>query len=99
MLMLMFDCGLRAQEVCDLVFANVDFAERTLLIRHGKGDKERTVVFCPDTMTALWNYLRDRPRVPHGALFQSQRGTKAGKHLTAQRPAVIVQALARCRRN
>ena len=81
-LMLMFDCGLRAQETCDLLLSDVDFAERTITVRHGKGDKERIVVFSPDTLTALWNYLRDAPRRPSDPLFRSQRGSGAGGALT-----------------
>ena len=81
-LALMFDCGLRAAELCDLRLCDVDFEQRTIKVWHGKGNKERTVVFTPWTFTALWHYLSHYSRGPNDALFTSQRGTGVGKHLT-----------------
>ncbi len=80
-LLVLFDCGLRAAELCDLNVSDIDMDMRTIKIWHGKGDKERTVVFSPTTGAAIWRYFEFDPKHPDDPAFSSQRG---GGRLTAR---------------
>lgn len=79
-LSLLFDCGLRAQELCDLNVQDVDLEHSTIKIWHGKGDKERTVIFSPLAGQALWAYYEAEPRHPDDPFFVSQRGGPLSPH-------------------
>ena len=75
---LIYSCGLRISEACDLKIANVHMKERLILV-HGKGDKERVVPFGERAETKLKTYLAEsRPllvkerNVPE--LFVNYRG-------------------------
>lgn len=59
-IMLLYDTGLRAQELCDLTLDDVDFFQRKLHVRHGKGDKPRIVRFGKRTAKLMWECLGDR---------------------------------------
>lgn len=63
MLLLALDSGLRIGELCALEISDVDIAERTVHVHHGKNDKERKVPFTAATATALALYLMARPGV------------------------------------
>ncbi len=97
LLRLMHDTGIRASEVCALLRGDVDMNTMTLRIRHGKGDKARTVPFGEETLSALWKHMnpnsharrgkgsgrgREDLRGAHDPLFQSERGKSAGRALT-----------------
>ena len=56
MLELMYAAGVRLSEIVGLDLANVDFTERTLLVR-GKGNKERMVLFGVRAEESLRRYL------------------------------------------
>ena len=58
---LLYDCGLRSAEACDLRLGDVDLEERTLMIR-GKGDKQRSVPFCDEVAISLREWLAVRPK-------------------------------------
>lgn len=76
---LMLDTGARLGEVCAFDCADVDLTERVALIRHGKGDKTRIVVFSVECGAELRLWLderdthkgRDSP-----ALFLNQYGKR-----------------------
>jgi len=57
---LLYDCGLRSAEACDLRLGDVDLKERTLMI-HGKGDKQRAVPYCDEVGEAIEEWLAVRP--------------------------------------
>lgn len=59
-IMLLYDTGLRAQELCDLTLDDIDFFQRKIHVRHGKGDKARVVRFGKRTAKLMWEYLGDR---------------------------------------
>jgi integrase/recombinase XerC len=80
-LLVLFDCGLRAAELCDLNVSDIDMEMRTIKIWHGKGDKERTVIFSPTTGAAIWEYFESEPKHPDDPAFASQRN---GGRLTAR---------------
>lgn len=63
---LIYSCGLRISEACDLKVANVHMNENLLLV-HGKGDKERIVPFGGKAEEKLKYYLEEvRPALTKG---------------------------------
>lgn len=63
---LIYSCGLRISEACDLKIINVHMDERLILV-HGKGDKERIVPFGDRAAEKLEKYIKDvRPELVKG---------------------------------
>jgi len=63
---LIYSCGLRISEACDLKIANVHLDERLILV-HGKGDKERIVPFGERALQKMEIYLNEsRPVLTKG---------------------------------
>lgn len=63
---LIYSCGLRISEACDLKIYNVHFKERIILV-HGKGDKERIVPFGDQAAEKLKKYIEEvRPGLVRG---------------------------------
>lgn len=63
---LIYSCGLRISEACDLKIYNVHFKERIILV-HGKGDKERIVPFGDQAAEKLKKYIEQvRPGLVRG---------------------------------
>lgn len=58
---LMYGAGLRVSELASLDRADVDLRERLVLVRHGKGRKQRRVPFGPPAAEALERYLAAVP--------------------------------------
>ncbi len=52
--------GLRVSELCNLRLEDIDFAERVVYVRSGKGDKDRIVVISQAAVNALEEYLSTR---------------------------------------
>ena len=74
MIALMIDAGPRAAEVAGLDLSDVDLIERTALIRRGKGDKSRMIVFGSEAATELRAWLAERPMALSPALFKVNDG-------------------------
>jgi len=71
----LLDTGVRASELCGIDLADVDFSTGAISVRHGKGDKARTVFIGRKTRRAVRAYLRTRTdNCP--ALFPSQFGER-----------------------
>ena len=68
--------GLRVGELCNLRLGDVAVSERkgALLVRGGKGNKDRTVPLNSDARRALAAYLAVRPKVADDRIFVGQRG-------------------------
>lgn len=63
---LIYSCGLRISEACDLKIANVHLEEKLILV-HGKGDKERIVPFGERALEKMNIYLQEvRPVLTKG---------------------------------
>ena len=75
---LCYSAGLRLQESINLDVSDLDLDARTVLVRHGKNDKDRVVPLVKGALHAASEYLalrRDLVRGPDtGALFLSSRG-------------------------
>ena len=75
MLEVMYGAGLRVAETAALDVDDVDLQERLVMVRMGKGRKERLVPFGPPAADALGALLSQRGRRP-GALFLNCHGTR-----------------------
>jgi site-specific recombinase XerD len=59
-----YAAGLRASEVAGLMVADIDSARGVILVRHGKGAKDRNVMLSPQLLGILRTYWRlARPRL------------------------------------
>ena len=66
--------ALRREEACDLQIEDVNTADKSLLIRSGKGGKSRKVFLCAEGVTALREWLAVRePDCQHRYLFAIDR--------------------------
>jgi len=81
----LLDTGARAQELCSLTLADINFAALTIRVLHGKGDKPRMVRFGKATKEAILRYtnlyrppdLDNDPSQP-GPLFVSRNASTIG---------------------
>lgn len=78
-ILLMFDSGLRASELCGIKLNDIDWTENTVLVL-GKNNKERTSPFGTSTKQAINNYLSRRPEVDHDNLFISTLGNPLDRY-------------------
>ena len=64
-ILVLLDCGIRAQELCSLTVGDYENGTGRLFIKSGKGEKPRTVILGNRTQKALYKYLstRDKPKV------------------------------------
>jgi site-specific recombinase XerD len=74
MLRLLFYTGVRVSELCNIEVAHVDLEHCKIRIEHGKGDKDRYVLFGKSFSTALRTHLAAHPR--NRWLFQTRRNTR-----------------------
>jgi site-specific recombinase XerD len=70
--------GLRVGELCALRLSDIRTSERkgSVLVRSGKGDKDRTVPLNHDVREAVDAYLAVRPAASDDHLFLGQRGER-----------------------
>ena len=72
--LLMLRCGLRVAEVAALKLSEIDWSERALIVRQGKGRKDRRVYLSDDILSSLEKLLEQRPReVPEDNFFWNQK--------------------------
>lgn len=70
----LLDTGLRASELCALERRDYDASRGRLHVRHGKGDKERSVYLGETARKALWQYMAQHERGPGDPLFPTRSG-------------------------
>lgn len=70
-ILLLYGCGLRTQELCSLDVGDVGCERQELMIRHGKGDRERVVPIPGGVFTDLLAYLLERGG-KRGALLRTE---------------------------
>ncbi len=73
---LLLASGLRVSELCDLVLSDVTLSERkgSLLVRNGKGRKQRLVAVNLEMRKELADWLEFRPKAKSDHLFIGQKG-------------------------
>ena len=74
MFLLMLRCGLRVEEVASLTLGALDLRRGSLLVKSGKGAKDRMVYVSPDAHEALTCYLKERSRLKSKSVFLVERG-------------------------
>ena len=84
MFMLMLRCGLRVQEVANLTLDVIDYRRSQILIRAGKGAKDRMVYISNDAGVALAKYLRKRPITHEKQIFLAEKGRCKGKPISVR---------------
>ncbi len=82
--MLMLRCGLRVQEVTNLTLEVIDYRRSQILVRNGKGAKDRMVYISNDAAVALAEYLRERPQTEEKQLFLAEKGRCKGKPISVR---------------
>lgn len=55
-----FSTGMRVSECSDVKMDDIDWMKRSVIIRHGKGDKERIVFFNAESELTLRKYIESR---------------------------------------
>lgn len=65
-------CGLRRSEIFNLNWSDIDFSTGTILIRKGKGEKDRVVPQNSEVSTCLWEYLQSRLPLTNPAVFTNR---------------------------
>lgn len=66
--------GLRVSELCNLTLDDVNFDTECIQVRHGKGNKDRTVPMNGKLKTVLLDYLKMiRPTTPSKKFFATKR--------------------------
>ena len=82
--MLMLRCGLRVEEVADLTLGAIDYQRNRILIKSGKGGKDRVVFISNDATDALAAYLRIRFHTHEQKVFLVEKGTHKGKPISVR---------------
>ena len=82
--MLMLRCGLRVEEVAHLHLGDLDLAQRRILVRQGKGNKDRVVYVSNDADRALRDYLKSRSASKIQEVFLVNKGTCKGKPISVR---------------
>ena len=84
MFTLMLRCGLRVEEVANLMLGALDLRRRRLIVHNGKGRKDRVVYISDDAFLALKKYLLMRPRTREKKIFLVEKGTCKGKGISVR---------------
>jgi len=82
--MLMLRCGLRVEEVAHLRLKDLDLAQKRILVRQGKGNKDRVVYVSNDADWALRDYLKGRSASKIQEIFLVNKGTCKGKPISVR---------------
>lgn len=68
--------GMRRQELLGLNWEDIDFGEKTITIKKGKGKKQRVVPLKEPLLSDLWKYLQSRLPLTNQAVFISSYGNR-----------------------
>lgn len=72
-LRILYKCGLRVSELCNLKIQDIDFADCTLIVRGGKGGKDRMVPVDNQTIDMVELFIGS---AKDGGLFLSEKNNK-----------------------
>jgi integrase/recombinase XerD len=70
-ILLLYGCGLRTKELCDLRLQDLDLPRKELLVRSGKGDRQRIVPLPEMVYLEVLAYLQERGG-KRGPLFRTE---------------------------
>lgn len=85
-ILMLYGCGLRTNELCQLDVSDINRERQELVVRHGKGDKRRVIPIPEGLYTELLGYLLELDR-RRGALF---RTAHLGRRIRAKEVCDIV---------
>ena len=71
-ILLLYGCGLRTSELCQLDVKDADLARQEIVIRHGKGDRARRIPVPDAVWTVLLAYLAEL-KGRRGALIRTEK--------------------------
>ena len=71
---ILLDCGLRISELSNLTINDVSMNSGTIMVRYGKGGKQRTVRMGSQAQKALWKYLTIYRKGESNRLFLNRCG-------------------------
>ncbi len=80
----MLRCGLRVEEAANLTLDTIDYQRNQIIVRSGKGSKDRTTYISNDAAGALASYLRVRQPTREQKVFLVEKGTHKGKPLSVR---------------
>ena len=86
----LYSTGCRVSECAGVLLSDIDWDNNSVLIRHGKGDKQRTVYFNDEAKVSLLEYLKPR-KFKSDALFSCIRSPH--RPLSAHTIEQIVKAV------
>lgn len=82
--MLMLRCGLRVEEVAHLTLGDIDYSRSQIMVKCGKGKKDRVVYISNDAASALAKYLRKRPVTKERKIFLVEKGVCRGQPISVR---------------
>ena len=82
--MLMLRCGLRVEEVAQLTLGTIDYQHNQIMIKSGKGAKDRVAYISNDAAEALAAYLRKRPKTKVQQVFLVEKGRYKGAPISVR---------------
>ena len=82
--MLMLRCGLRVAEAASLELDSIDYQRNQIIVRNGKGRKDRVTYISNDAADALAAYLQMRPVTKENKVFLVEKGKYKGKPLSVR---------------
>jgi site-specific recombinase XerD len=92
MVLLMLLAGLRKSEVLKIGLKDIDFAQRTLTVREGKGGHQRVVAISDNGLQELITYLNEeRPASRSDKVFLVMKGKNKGCPLTVAALDTIIE--------
>ena len=92
-LLLMLNSGLRSGECVALHFQDLDLSGKRLIVRQGKGQRDRLVYLSESTGQAIQAYLQGAQRSPSDPLWQYPNGKPMSQAWLAGQVAKVGQAL------
>ena len=84
MFKVMLRCGLRVEELANLSLEAIYLKRRVILVKDGKGSKDRVVYLSDDAYEALVKYLRSRPPSRAKKIFLVEKGACKGKPISVR---------------
>jgi len=92
MVLLMLLAGLRKSEVLKLALEDIDFGQRTLTVKEGKGGHRRVVAISDTGLQELISYLnKERPASSSNRVFLVMKGRNRGQPMTVGALDTIIE--------
>jgi len=82
--MVMLRCGLRVEETAGLTLDAIDYSHNQIMVKNGKGGKDRITYISNDAAKALATYLQVRPPTRERKIFLVEKGRFKGKPLSVR---------------